>query len=61
MNEKDLEDKIKELESRIRDLEELPFRCEVCGKPTDGYIRVLFWTHYYCKEHYPPSIALPPL
>ena len=27
--------------------------CEVCGKLTDGYVRVLFWKTYYCREHFP--------
>ena len=47
--------KIQDLEHRLLDLESKPYRCEVCGKPTDGYYRVLFWTHYYCRDHFPPG------
>ena len=48
---------IRKLKSRINELENsmsLPYRCDVCGKPTDGYLRVLFWTHHYCRDHFPP-------
>ena len=47
-------DKIIALEQEISE-ESKPYRCEVCGKPTDGWLRVLFWTHYYCRDHFPPS------
>jgi len=50
-------DKIKELEKKIKDLEEKPYRCEICGKPTNGWYRFLFWTHYYCENHYPPTLS----
>jgi len=50
---KDAEKRVKELEERIKNLEGCPYRCEVCGKPTNGWYRVLFWTHYYCREHFP--------
>lgn len=56
MEKNELEDRVKTLELKIKELENLPYRCEVCGKPTDGYIRFLFWTHYYCKDHYPYHI-----
>jgi len=50
-----LQAKIQELETKIKALESKPYRCEICGKPTDGWYRVLFWTHYYCKDHFPPN------
>jgi hypothetical protein len=46
-------DRIKELEEKVKRLENCPYRCEICGAPTDGWFRVLFWTHYYCKKHFP--------
>lgn len=46
--------KISELEQRISDLESKPYRCEVCGKPTDGWTKTLFGRHhFYCRKHYP--------
>ena len=51
--------KIKELEKRINELETSPYRCEVCGKPTNGWIRVLFCKTYYCKDHFPSSYTGP--
>jgi len=51
----DLEKKIIELEDKIRILEKNPHRCEVCGKPTDGWVRYFFWTHWYCSDHHPMS------
>ena len=52
------EQEIRELRERIEKLENCPYRCEICGKPTDGWLRVLFWTHYYCKDHFPPTISI---
>ena len=49
----DTETEIKQLKQKIIELESCPYRCEICGKPTDGWFRVLFWTHYYCKDHFP--------
>jgi len=45
--------RIEILENRLKEVEEKPYRCEVCGRPTDGWVRTLFWTNYYCREHYP--------
>jgi uncharacterized Fe-S radical SAM superfamily protein PflX len=50
----ELQNKINILQDKVKQLETCPHRCEVCGKPTNGYVRFLFWTHYYCKDHYPP-------
>jgi hypothetical protein len=33
--------------------------CWICGKPADGgWVRILFFTFHYCKEHYkePPLV-----
>jgi hypothetical protein len=49
-------DKIRELENKVEQLYTMPYRCEVCGKPTDGWTKVLFGRHhFYCKDHYPMS------
>lgn len=54
-NTKELEEKVESLEKEIEDLKDKPYRCSVCGKPTNGWLRVLFWTRYYCEEHFPPG------
>ena len=53
MNEENKKE-IADLKKRIKDLEDLPYRCCICGKPTDGYVRMLFFiVRYYCKAHFP--------
>lgn len=44
--------KIERLENEVEELK-MPYRCEVCQTPTDGYVSVLFFKSYYCKKHYP--------
>ncbi len=54
MGNDQLEKEVDELKKRIDDLETLPYRCCVCGKPTDGYVQILWFSpRPYCRKHYP--------
>jgi hypothetical protein len=52
----ELNDRIKQLEKEVDELKK-PYRCEICGKPTDGWVKTLCFTTYLCKEHYPPYVT----
>jgi len=53
----DNKEKISELEKRIEILETCPHRCCVCGKPTNGWLKLLFFTRYYCRDHFPIGMS----
>ena len=53
----DLEKRVENIEKQIECLIKRPYRCEVCGEPTNGWIRVLWKTRYLCIKHYPVKEA----